>query len=531
MNPPPVYLQYTLRSNRLKIAAQAGWMLLLGAIVGWSPAQAIWQADAPLTELDTILLLLALYFFVLVATTLTAAATGLPSLSVNATGVTTTALFRTRHADWSSLGAFHVIPVEFMRFRRPAVAALAPIIGAGVSRNLRRRRHLLIPDVFEKPAEVIAAQLNAHPLHRQSTPNVAAPSFSGAPWLTYGLTAMLLAIFALQQVFAIEPSGELLRPAPLALVALGGLTRELVASGEWYRLLTAPFLHGNLLHVAVNCIALLMAGLVLERLAGRAWFLALFLFSAAGGSLASIAINPPNVVACGASGAAMGLFAATLITSFRLPRSIARARLQIRSGYILLFSILPLDVALNDLRIDYACHFGGALAGVLLSLLLVSRLPAKFVWSISAAGLMLLALGLAEVARGYADYRLQAALIPQDRLAYTQEDMDRRGAELVARYPLDPRAYYYRGASLLEAREFAAAAAQFRTALRLFPPARPYTSKQFESMIHTMLAAALLQQGQSAEAHKAAQFACHAPSETQPPPAMQRWLVDRHLCD
>jgi len=442
-----------------------------------------------------------------------------------------TSLFRTRHADWTSLGAFHVTPVEFMRFRRPAVAAVAPLIGAGVSRNLRRKRSLLIPDVFEMPVAAIAEQLNAHPLHRESTPSVAVPSFVGVPWLTLGLIALLPSVFALQQILAIEPPGELLRPTPLALLALGGLTRDLVVNGEWYRLLTAPFLHGNLLHLAVNCIALLMAGLVLERLVGRAWFLALFLFSAAGGSLASIAINPPNVVACGASGAALGLFAATLISSFRLPRSIARARLQIRSGYILLFSLLPVDVALNGLRIDYACHFGGALAGGLLSLLYMSRLPARFAWSVSAAGLVLLALGSVDVAQGYSGYRLQAALIPQEELAYTQADMDRRCAELVARYPMDPRAHYYRGASLLEAHKLTDAETELRAALRLLVPARPYIGAQFESMIHTLLAAALLQEGRPAEARDAAQFACHAPPETRPPPAMQRWLTDRHLCD
>jgi len=373
-----MYLQYTLRSNRLKIAVQAGWMLLLGALIGWLPGQAILRADAPLSELDTILLLLALYFFALTAITLTAAAAGLPRLSVSAAGVTMTTVFRTRHVDWTSLGAFRITPVEFMRFRRPAIAAVAPIIGAGVSRNLRRKRSLVISDVFEKPATVIAEQLNAHPLHRQATPGIVVPLFVRTPWLTYGLIIILPGVFALQQIFAIEPSGELLQPTPRALIAFGGLTRDLVVNGEWYRLLTAPFLHGNLLHLTVNCTALLMAGLVLEQLAGPAWFLALFLFSAAGGSLASIAINPPNVVACGASGAAMGLFAATLMLSFRLARSIARVRLQLRSGYILLFSLLPVDVALNGLQIDYSCHFGGAVAGALLSLLLMTRVPANF---------------------------------------------------------------------------------------------------------------------------------------------------------
>ena len=55
---------------------------------------------------------------------------------------------------------------------------------------------------------------------------------------------------------------------------------------------------------------LLMAGLVLETVLGRAWTAALFFLEALGGSILSIALNPPTMVSVGASGASVAMLAA-----------------------------------------------------------------------------------------------------------------------------------------------------------------------------------------------------------------------------
>lgn len=83
--------------------------------------------------------------------------------------------------------------------------------------------------------------------------------------------------------------------------------------GEYYRLLTAAFLHVSLLHLASNMLALFIIGPLLERLLGRWRFALLYLLGALGGSAAVYAWGQINTPEVGASGAVFGLFAAALV--------------------------------------------------------------------------------------------------------------------------------------------------------------------------------------------------------------------------
>ena len=67
----------------------------------------------------------------------------------------------------------------------------------------------------------------------------------------------------------------------------------------------------------MNGFCLYLAGRVLETLVGRSWLVVIFLVGALGGSVASLLINPPNLLTVGASGAIMALFAAIFTLSFR----------------------------------------------------------------------------------------------------------------------------------------------------------------------------------------------------------------------
>jgi rhomboid protease GluP len=96
----------------------------------------------------------------------------------------------------------------------------------------------------------------------------APPSF---PVLTVAILAALVAVFAAEIVFGIGPWTKLLQPTNATLVAFGGIMKNLVLQGgEWYRLLSAPFLHVDASHITMNAIALFLAGSTLEPLVGRA---------------------------------------------------------------------------------------------------------------------------------------------------------------------------------------------------------------------------------------------------------------------
>ena len=106
--------------------------------------------------------------------------------------------------------------------------------------------------------------------------------------------------------------------APSALYLQGGLIPAEVASGEYWRLLTAGFLHGNLIHIATNMISLYMLGMPLERILGRGRFLVIYLLSLLGSSVSVLLFSGPFVPTIGASGAIYGLMGALLVTFKRL---------------------------------------------------------------------------------------------------------------------------------------------------------------------------------------------------------------------
>jgi rhomboid protease GluP len=190
---------------------------------------------------------------------------------------------------------------------------------------------------------------------------VATPSF---PWLTATILMALAAIFIAEIVCGIGPSTGLLQPSIATLLAFGGLVPDLVLeSGEWYRLLSAPFLHADAGHLVMNGIALYLAGRSLEWLVGRAWFGAAYVVGALTGSLLSLALNSNLLVSVGASGAIMGVFAVMLVVSVHFPAGPIRAGLQVNALYVLIPSLLPLAGARQGHQIDYAAISAAPSAG------------------------------------------------------------------------------------------------------------------------------------------------------------------------
>ena len=93
---------------------------------------------------------------------------------------------------------------------------------------------------------------------------------------------------------------------------------RVAVDGEYWRLLGSAFLHIGLLHLAGNLLSLAIVGPALERVFGWWRFLAIYLVSALGGSVAVYLFGSPYGAVAGASGAIYGLFAATLIVVRKL---------------------------------------------------------------------------------------------------------------------------------------------------------------------------------------------------------------------
>ncbi|TDW16584.1 membrane associated rhomboid family serine protease [Rhizobium azibense] len=198
----------------------------------------------------------------------------------------------------------------------------------------------------------------------------------GRQFFTYAVIALLGIVYAGELVFGVDAS-EAGSPSNATLFVLGGTFRKsIVEHYQWWRLFTAPFMHGGVIHLTFNCLSLWFAGKLLERLIGWRWFAAIFFASALGGSVASVWINAPNVIGVGASGGIVGLFAATIVISFRASYAQIAGPLRMGAGQLLLSALLPFVSAAKDgENIDYAAHFGGAVAGGVLALVLFVSWP------------------------------------------------------------------------------------------------------------------------------------------------------------
>jgi membrane associated rhomboid family serine protease len=131
-----------------------------------------------------------------------------------------------------------------------------------------------------------------------------------------------------------------------------------VANGDWYRLLTAVFLHEQLFHVAANMLLLWFLGPQLEALLGRLRFLGLYLLCGLGGSAASYTFSLPIQPSLGASGAVFGLVGAMLVIGRKL-------NYDLRS--LMVFLALNIVIGfLPGLNIDWRAHLGGLATGAVL---------------------------------------------------------------------------------------------------------------------------------------------------------------------
>lgn len=170
----------------------------------------------------------------------------------------------------------------------------------------------------------------------------------------------------------------LISPEADALVRWGATYGPFTASGEWWRLLSAMFIHIGLLHVAMNMWVLWTAGPLVERLLGHSGFALVYLLSGLAGGLASLAWNPA-VVSAGASGAVFGVYGALLAFLLRRRRLMPLAVLQSLRSSTLIFVGFNMVFGLMHKGIDMGAHVGGLVGGFLFALPLCHPLT-EAVW-------------------------------------------------------------------------------------------------------------------------------------------------------
>ncbi len=207
----------------------------------------------------------------------------------------------------------------------------------------------------------------ARPIPTQPTP-VLRPLPLSQPRATWVLLVLIGVIYLISGIL----SGNLFQPSLPVLVLLGAKVNSLIADGELWRLVSATFLHGSLIHIFFNGYALYALGPESERIYGTRRFLALYFLAGIGGSVASYLFSPAPSV--GASGAIFGLMGA-LGLFFYLNRQVlgAGARAQVQNIVAIGFINLLIGFSSPGI-IDNFGHLGGLLAGLIVGFALAPRL-------------------------------------------------------------------------------------------------------------------------------------------------------------
>ena len=166
---------------------------------------------------------------------------------------------------------------------------------------------------------------------------------SNQPVVTYSIIAICVVVWILQIIPGSTVTQALLYWPPLTTI-------------EPWRMLTSAFVHSenSIFHILFNMYSLFIFGPILERLLGRIRFLALYLISAFGGSVAVLLLAPGTAVV-GASGAIFGLLGAFFV----IQRKLAGTNIQ-------LLIVIAINLAIGflpGLNVAWQAHVGGLVAG------------------------------------------------------------------------------------------------------------------------------------------------------------------------
>lgn len=127
---------------------------------------------------------------------------------------------------------------------------------------------------------------------------------------------------------------------------------------EYYRLVTAAFLHAGLLHIAFNMLALWQLGSILERLLGTWRYIALYFAGAVAGNTLSFLLRGEQVVSLGASTAIFGFFSAFYLIVKKQGGD---------TGQLVQLIVINLLITFSFSNyIDWRGHVGGLIGGAII---------------------------------------------------------------------------------------------------------------------------------------------------------------------
>ncbi|MGL5352275.1 MAG: rhomboid family intramembrane serine protease [Clostridium sp.] len=174
----------------------------------------------------------------------------------------------------------------------------------------------------------------------------------------YKVTYILIALNIVIYLISVIMAKNIIDIDIYTLVNMGAKVNILINDGQVWRLITAAFLHGGLVHIGFNMMALNAIGPQVEKIYGWKKYLVIYISSALGGTLLSYLLSPESV-SVGASGAIFGLLGAMLAFGIRNRNVIGKSFMM----NIIQVIVLNIIIGLSVPNIDNYGHLGGLILG------------------------------------------------------------------------------------------------------------------------------------------------------------------------
>lgn len=193
-------------------------------------------------------------------------------------------------------------------------------------------------------------------------------SLKHRPWITMSIIAINIVMYIVTVYLSyVYPNESMYSSYTNALVLLGAKVNELISAGEYYRLISSMFLHGGILHLAVNMYSLYAMGPIVEKLYGKTKYIILYFMAGICSSIFSYIFS--TSISIGASGAIFGLLGAVLVFAIKSKGKTGSAFIK----NILSVIFVNIFIGMTLPNIDNFGHIGGLLGGILISFLVTLR--------------------------------------------------------------------------------------------------------------------------------------------------------------
>lgn len=188
------------------------------------------------------------------------------------------------------------------------------------------------------------------------------------PFFTYGFLGIQIIVYVLMELKGVRLGIINGSENSAILYLFGAMSPAAIAQEhDYWRLVTPIFIHIGFMHLALNSFSLYFVGRLLEPIIGNTRFFVLYMLSGILGNLFSFALGNPYGLSAGASTSLFGIFAAFVVLGKIFPYQPLIRQMSRNMGLLIMLNLV---MNLFDSGVDILGHFGGAVGGVLLMLVL-----------------------------------------------------------------------------------------------------------------------------------------------------------------